>query len=1025
MAEFFVSAEVGFEVDEASIRRTTREIQSKLASALKPVAIQITAQQSANINRSLEAMVKNLKSVEREAKAVENQFNAVGRAGAKAFRDASVAKDRFRSNLRGLNTDLTRTVATAGGLGSALQTSFRGITSRTLAVSVIPIIDTAALRTLPPVALPVIPILAELATFQPLAVPIIPILPTFNIQPLPVELEAVGEIDIPALSPVKVPIIIDETSFLSQMRRIADIAEFSGAIAADKFKTGFNEVIAGLTVNLPDFQLPNLPDISGLTARIATLREEAGALGRTLFEVENILDRLAVIEEIGEQAARTLSEKLERLLLAFKEGFINAAEFEASVRETALAMGVSAAQAENLAKALNRIPKSVGGLGPGTASVREFEGAVKSATSNAASGFSNIERAGTKAFGNLGGSVKRFVGQFIQQIGFLTTAGVGAFAGFALKAAADLETLRTALNTTFGAAAEDAFNKITAFAARTPFQIQNTTKEVVRLGNTFGFTADQALQFLSIIGNAGATIGATSEQIDNAVIALTQIQARGKLGGQELLQLANSLPNITQVRILEEVAKIMGTTAAEAQKLADDGLVPASVGIKAYLNAAKAVNPQQDAMAKQAKTLNGLFSTLKDTFNLVAEAGLRPLVKGLESMLDPLLNAEGSLESLTSKAELFGRDILFAIQDLQAAFGPAISKIFDSLKSIFADIISLVPVVVANFKNFTDVVANLSQLAAQLSGVLTPVVKAIAGIIAVITSSDTAKAVIEGIVAALLSLRVISTITPLIQSFGNALAGIGAAIVKFAADLIPAIANTNLYKNAVALSTTAQNEAKVATTGLNTAMNGLAGVIGIATIAWQVYESAVSKAKSKQDELIAAATQGLNVSTSAGTQAIQDQNKELDANNKLLDEANKKRKDTGKIGGIIPGLKDLKTPGFLKTINDFVDPQAALKNAANQAAYNEQLKKTNQLKGFIAERDRILQIVQEKTGKDQAAIIAEAQKQNLDIFHVVPLSKACNPVNSFSCHEDIFWLLEIVQVATVRYFDCFKICFLD
>lgn len=123
---FQVQADLNIAVSDASVNAAAAQIKAKLDAALKPVDIKVTAQQSANVNRSLEAMTKNLKTIQVEATKVVNSFKAIGDTGVDAFRRAGIAKDAFRSNLTLLRRDLAFTEAQAARTGAALSKAFAG-----------------------------------------------------------------------------------------------------------------------------------------------------------------------------------------------------------------------------------------------------------------------------------------------------------------------------------------------------------------------------------------------------------------------------------------------------------------------------------------------------------------------------------------------------------------------------------------------------------------------------------------------------------------------------------------------------------------------------------------------------------------------------------------------------------------------------------------------------------------------------------------------------------------------------------
>src|SRR3990167_1631929 len=120
------------------------------------------------------------------------------------------------------------------------------------------------------------------------------------------------------------------------------------------------------------------------------------------------------------------------------------------------------------------------------------------------------------------------------------------------------------------------------------------------LGN-FGNIAKGAL-----IGFAGAAMGGNSQMIDRVTLALGQMSAKGKVSGQEMLQLTEA--GIPAWRYL---AVAVGVSTAEVQKMTEKGLIPADKAIQAIL-----AGMREDfggMMENQSKTAAGAISNLVDT----------------------------------------------------------------------------------------------------------------------------------------------------------------------------------------------------------------------------------------------------------------------------------------------------------------------------------------------------------------------------------------------------------------------------
>jgi tape measure domain-containing protein len=74
-------------------------------------------------------------------------------------------------------------------------------------------------------------------------------------------------------------------------------------------------------------------------------------------------------------------------------------------------------------------------------------------------------------------------------------------------------------------------------AAATPFEVPQITTAARRL-LAFGFNAKQANSWLSTIGDTIAGMGGGAQEIDQLVTAIGQIRSKGRLQGDELMQLS-------------------------------------------------------------------------------------------------------------------------------------------------------------------------------------------------------------------------------------------------------------------------------------------------------------------------------------------------------------------------------------------------------------------------------------------------------------------------------------------------------
>lgn len=142
-------------------------------------------------------------------------------------------------------------------------------------------------------------------------------------------------------------------------------------------------------------------------------------------------------------------------------------------------------------------------------------------------------------------------------------------------------------------------------AAETPFEFRGLAN-AYRMLLAFKFGLQDIPNMLRIVGDASSALGLGQEGIDRINLALGQMRAKQKVSAQEMNQLAEAGVNAWQY-----VADAIGVTTKEAMNYAEQGMLDANDTIKAVL--AGMDKDFKGGMEKQAHTLLGLFSTLKDT----------------------------------------------------------------------------------------------------------------------------------------------------------------------------------------------------------------------------------------------------------------------------------------------------------------------------------------------------------------------------------------------------------------------------
>lgn len=180
-----------------------------------------------------------------------------------------------------------------------------------------------------------------------------------------------------------------------------------------------------------------------------------------------------------------------------------------------------------------------------------------------------------------------------------------------VKMAGDWEQNEIAFTTMLGSAekARQFLGELSDFAERTPFELPGLVDASKKL-LAFGFEAENIIPMVTAVGDAVAGLGGGADTIDRVTLALGQMQAKGKVSAQEMMQLAeNGIP------AWQYLADAIGVSIPEAMKMAEKGAITASQGINGVL--AGMSRDFGGLMEQQATTINGLFSTAGDTISTI------------------------------------------------------------------------------------------------------------------------------------------------------------------------------------------------------------------------------------------------------------------------------------------------------------------------------------------------------------------------------------------------------------------------
>jgi tape measure domain-containing protein len=157
--------------------------------------------------------------------------------------------------------------------------------------------------------------------------------------------------------------------------------------------------------------------------------------------------------------------------------------------------------------------------------------------------------------------------------------------------------------------AQQFMQQVQQFAIATPFSTEDIIKNAQFL-LAMGFKYQQVIPMIQAVGDAAAAVGGNADLIERILLALGQMNAKGKVQADEMLQLTEA--NIPAWQFL---AQAMHKSVAEVQQLASKGKLEAAPAIQAIVQGMEKLYGGQ-MQANANKTASGLMSQISDTFRI-------------------------------------------------------------------------------------------------------------------------------------------------------------------------------------------------------------------------------------------------------------------------------------------------------------------------------------------------------------------------------------------------------------------------
>jgi len=223
-------------------------------------------------------------------------------------------------------------------------------------------------------------------------------------------------------------------------------------------------------------------------------------------------------------------------------------------------------------------------------------------------------------------------------------------AKFVFVKAAELESQTRSLAILAGSAqkAGQIIKELQQLGAVTPFTSTELIDSAKRL-QAFGVEANKVVETTRRLADVS---GATGAELSGLVTAYGQVQAKGRLQGEELLQFQER-----GVALQQELRKQYGLSGEEFQKALQKGQISAEAVEYAIQKLTSAGGKYANGAIAQSDTLNGRLSTLQDGIDGLARAigaSLSPAIKAVLNEAIFAINLINQLIATGARAQSFG-----------------------------------------------------------------------------------------------------------------------------------------------------------------------------------------------------------------------------------------------------------------------------------------------------------------------------------------------------------------------------------
>ena len=316
------------------------------------------------------------------------------------------------------------------------------------------------------------------------------------------------------------------------------------------------------------------------------------------------------------------------------------------------------------------------------------------------------QRSGQQISNSMGDTSKVISAAFSSMGMALTTAGiVSAVFGIgkaALTTAAELEQISVAFEVFTGSAktAKDMLASLKAQALASPMQFQDITKGAQTLLQ-YGLTAEQVTPITRMLGDVS---GGNADRFGRLALAFGQVNAAGRLMGQEARQMINAGFNP-----LKAISDATGESMATLTKKMHDGQISVQDVADAF-NKATSEGGQFFGMAeKQSQTLQGAFNKLSEsvTFALADIGDGLANAFNLNDLAVSVVKTMNDIKSAFENNKNVVQALSYLVDNLKTAFG-LLGNIIIALINAFQGLATMFNFVMKAGQPIRDFFSNLT-----------------------------------------------------------------------------------------------------------------------------------------------------------------------------------------------------------------------------------------------------------------------------------------------------------------------------